>query len=32
VKDADDRLQELAAAHAAAFLGVVSGASAGARR
>jgi GMP synthase (glutamine-hydrolysing) len=32
VKDADDRLDELAAAHAAAFLGVVSGASAGARR
>jgi GMP synthase-like glutamine amidotransferase len=32
VKDADDHLQELAAAHAAAFLGVVSGASAGARR
>jgi GMP synthase (glutamine-hydrolysing) len=32
VKDADDRLGELAAAHAAAFLGVVSGASAGARR
>jgi hypothetical protein len=32
VKDADDRLDELAAAHAAGFLGVVSGASAGARR
>jgi GMP synthase (glutamine-hydrolysing) len=32
VKDADDRLDELAAAHASAFLGVVSGASAGARR
>jgi GMP synthase (glutamine-hydrolysing) len=32
VKDADDVLDELAAAHAAAFLGVVSGVSAGARR